>query len=149
MFKKLIAIFAFAYIATMHVSAQNQNIYYSANMQLVSQTNAAYTLQLTPTTTSRFSGVLLDLMGTKRGEGEYLLIQKKYLEDGSFKYFHPNGKIESEGEFVKGIKVGSWKRYDATGKRKQDRYYPAEAADLIRDSMQVIKSDEEKTSTGE
>ncbi|MES2690372.1 MAG: T9SS type A sorting domain-containing protein, partial [Bacteroidota bacterium] len=47
----------------------------------------------------------------------------KYLEDGHFMYYHPSGKIESEGEFVKGVKVGNWSRYDATGKRTHDSTY--------------------------
>ncbi len=38
---------------------------------------------------------------------------KNGKEDGTWKYYHrENGKIRSEGNFLNGKKVGDWKSYD-------------------------------------
>ncbi len=147
--KKFINIILGATMTTATACAQTHNVYYTSNMKLASETNSSYTLKLQPASNSRYSGVLLDALGQKRCEGEYMMVGKNFLEDGHFKYYHPNGNIESVGEFERGVKVGSWKRFEATGKRKQDRYYPAESASLIRESMHIENANEVKTSSGE
>lgn len=112
-------------------------------MQDTDASRAQFTLALTQISEYEFDGTLIDRMNQIKASGGFVKVGKKYLEDGHFVYYHPNGKIESEGEFVKGIKVGYWKRYDANGTPKQDRYYPAESADKIRALMQLEKVDEE------
>lgn len=135
-------------LAISAAKAQTQTVYYSSTMQMATSSNASYTLTLEPSDNNRMKGVLKDVFDQKRGEGEYVAVGKKFLEDGHFIFYHPNGLVESEGEFERGVKVGTWMRFDNTGKRKQDRYYPAESACLVRDSMQLEKTDEEKSSTG-
>jgi hypothetical protein len=135
--------------ASVSVSAQEKTVFYSAAMQPADPSVASYTLKLQPFENNRYKGVLSDALDKVRSTGEYTAVGKKYLEDGHFTFFYPDGKIESEGEYVRGVKVGSWKRYDQTGKRKQDRYYPVDSANLIRDSMQIEKTDDENTSVKE
>jgi antitoxin component YwqK of YwqJK toxin-antitoxin module len=144
--QNLVAIVIVTAFAVTSAKAQTQQVYYSSTMQVATRANASYTLMLEPTANNRMKGVLKDAMDQKRGEGEYVAIGKKFIEDGHFIYYHPNGKIESEGEFQRGVKVGTWMRFDNTGKRKQDRYYPAESADMIRKTMEIDKIDEENSS---
>lgn len=91
-----------------------------------------------------YKGIIYDYSNTIKAEGSYALVGKKYLEDGYFTYYFQNGKIESEGNFARGVKVGTWKRFDNNGKRKTDRYYPEESADKIRETMKLEKSEDEK-----
>lgn len=105
---------------------------------------SAYKLILTNREGTLYDGEILDYMNVLKASGAYVKIGKNYLEDGHFVYFYPSGLIESKGEFVKGIKVGIWERFDSTGKRKADRYYPVESADLVRETMQLEKVDDEK-----
>jgi antitoxin component YwqK of YwqJK toxin-antitoxin module len=119
-------------------------LYMDAKMEITTQSNAFYKLVLIKTGKEEFTGVMYDGMDKLKARGGYVQIGKKFLEDGHFTYYYPSSMIESEGEFVKGVKVGSWKRYDNSGKRKTDRYYPAEKADLVRETMQMEKDDEKK-----
>lgn len=115
-----------------------------ALMHESTENNSAFKLQLTKTAGTSYKGIIYDYSNTIKAEGSYVLVGKKYLEDGYFTYYYQSGKIESEGNFVRGVKVGNWKRYDVNGKRKTDRYYPEESADKIRETMQMEKSEDEK-----
>ncbi len=113
-------------------------------MQMSSEVGSSYKLVLTKTEENLYEGEILDYMDQLKASGSYMKIGKNYLEDGVFVYFFPSGIVESRGEFVKGIKVGTWERYDSTGKRKADRYYPVESADIVRETMQLEKEEDEK-----
>jgi antitoxin component YwqK of YwqJK toxin-antitoxin module len=133
-------------IFTLNTYAQMEprTIHLNSLMQISAEKEASYKLVLKPAPNNKFTGQIVDYMDNVKAEGEYIQIGKKYLEDGDFVFYHPNGKVESEGEYVRGVKVGTWKRYEPSGKPKADRYYPVESADAIRKSMQLEKSDEEK-----
>jgi antitoxin component YwqK of YwqJK toxin-antitoxin module len=146
--KNIILSILFAAGSWQAVNAQKQTVHLNSLMQVSASGAPSYRLELMPTTENHFSGVVYDIMENKKAEGEYLMVGKKYLEDGQFRYYHANGNIESEGEFVRGVKVGSWRRYDPNGKQKPDRYYPVEAADMIRSTMQMEKIEDEKTTDG-
>ena len=146
--KNKFIIFAFIAITFFAVktSAQDnkQTFHLNAMMQMSTELEAAFKLVLTKTGDNMYEGEITDYMGQLKASGSYMKIGKSYLEDGQFVYFYPSGKVESKGEFVKGIKVGTWERYDNSGKRKADRYYPAESADMVRESMQLEKEEEKK-----
>jgi antitoxin component YwqK of YwqJK toxin-antitoxin module len=40
---------------------------------------------------------------------------KNFHNDGAWKWYHQNGKIQIEGNFQEGKRVGIWKTYDAEG----------------------------------
>ena len=117
-------------------------IHLNSMMQVSAEHKASYKLVLDKNEEQTYDGSIYDYMDKKIAYGKYLKIGKSYHEDGHFVYYHPNGQLESEGEFVKGIKVGSWKRYDNQGNRKHDRYYPAESADLVRAAMRLEKDND-------
>jgi len=43
--------------------------------------------------------------------------------NGLAKWYHDNGKLESEGYYDNGTKTGAWKRYDKDGNTRPDRVY--------------------------
>jgi len=48
---------------------------------------------------------------------------KSGFKDGSFKEYHPNGKVKMTGQFKKDKRDGTWKLYDETGKQIMKRNY--------------------------
>lgn len=119
-------------------------IHMNSMMQVSAEHKASYKLVLEKNEEQTYNGSIYDYMDKKIACGKYMKIGKSFQQDGHFVYYHPNGQLESEGEFVQGVKVGSWKRYDNQGNRKHDRYYPAESADLVRESMNLEKDDDKK-----
>lgn len=114
---------------------QPRTIHLNAMMQTASQAQASYRLELTPLEADKYKGVVLDATENLKLEGQYVERNGRYIEDGHFKYYFPNGSIESEGEYQAGVKVGHWKRFDFRGNRKPDRYYPPSSASMRRQSM--------------
>jgi antitoxin component YwqK of YwqJK toxin-antitoxin module len=37
------------------------------------------------------------------------------LENGKFSYYHYNGRLKEEGEYIMGVKDGNWRRFDTEG----------------------------------
>lgn len=116
---------------------QPKTIHLNAMLQTASETGSTYRLQLTPVDDTKYQGIILDAMDNRKVEGIYIERNGRYIEDGHFKYFFPNGQIESEGEYQAGVKVGYWKRFDFLGNRKPDRYYPPSSASARRKSMNI------------
>ena len=80
--------------------------------------------------TGGYSAQVHNLDGTVRAMGRYA--DAKYLvPDGHFKFFHPNGKLESEGEFAMGRKDGIWTRKDEWGGALAEKVYDAKALNNI------------------
>lgn len=103
--------------------------------------NAPFKLELQKIAGASYSGIIFDYAGKIKAKGTYVKTGEKYLEDGHFTFFYQNGQIESEGEYDRAVKVGVWKRFDENGRRKGDKYYPAESADKIRESMMLEKNE--------
>jgi len=106
-------------------------------MRAAAQGQAVYRLQLTPVNETTYAGVVYDGMENLKMEGQYVERNGQYIEDGYFKYYFPNGSVESEGMYQAGVKVGNWKRFDFQGNRKQDRYYPNSSANLRRGTLNL------------
>jgi len=121
---------------------QPKTIQLNAMLQASAQGQAVYRLQLTPIDADNFKGVVYDGMENLKVEGQYVERNGQYIEDGYFKYYFPNGSVESEGMYQAGVKVGNWKRFDFQGNRKQDRYYPSTTANLRRNSRNLDISTE-------
>lgn len=63
-------------------------------------------------------------------EGEYTN-EKFDTPNGYFKYYYPNGNLESEGAFENGIKIGTWKRYTLDGDDRPPLFYSQERLELL------------------
>lgn len=129
-------------VNTITAQAETKKIQLDALMKVTSDPNANYNLVLTKVAGENYEGIIYDYANQIKAKGRYVQNGKKYLEDGHFTFYYMNGQIESEGEYDRGVKVGYWKRFDQNGKRKSDRYYPAESAALIRDAMMMEKDDD-------
>jgi antitoxin component YwqK of YwqJK toxin-antitoxin module len=142
---KLRILFSIGLMWTICADAQTSTemVYLDGLMKATSQEKSAFKLQLNKVSTDIYDGTIYDFTGEVKAVGRYIRVNKKVLEDGHFVYYYANGQIESEGEFDRGVKVGNWKRYDPSGKRKADRYYPVESADKIREAMELEKSNDE------
>lgn len=116
---------------------QPKTVHLNAMMQTAAETGSTYRLQLTPLDDTKYKGSVYDGMENLKVEGQYIERSGRYIEDGYFKYFFPNGSVESEGEYQAGVKVGYWKRFDFMGNRKPDRYYPPSSASMRRKSMNI------------
>jgi hypothetical protein len=116
---------------------QPKTVPLNAMMQIAAETGATYQLRLTPIDETKYKGVVYDGMENLKVEGQYVERNGRFIEDGYFKYYFPNGSVESEGEYQAGVKVGYWKRFDFMGNQKPDRYYPPSSASMRRKSMNI------------
>lgn len=68
--------------------------------------------------------------GTLKMEGSYL-VESPDIADGLFTYYYRNGQVESQGEYIKGRKVGTWRRWAWDGSPKPDRIYPEPQTETV------------------
>ncbi len=134
-------ILSLMFCAAAHAQETQKTIYMDQMLKMTANTNAPFKLELKKIAGDTFGGIVFDYLGSVKSQGTYIKVSKSYLEDGYFTYYYQNGQIESEGEFDRGVKVGTWKRFDSNGKRKTDKYYPAESADKIRETMMMEKEE--------
>lgn len=105
---------------------QAQKVYLDATLEPVNKGKAVYYLE--PGGSDGTGGYLADLYymdGTLKAKGRYADDQYR-VPDGHFVFFHPNGKIESEGNYVQGWKDGPWTRKDKWGRELAEKIYDAE-----------------------
>lgn len=133
----------FGSLIVSNAQPESKTIHLDALMKVTADVNSNYNLVLTKVAGENYEGIIYDYANQIKAKGRYVQVGKKFLEDGHFTFYYANGQIESEGEYDRGVKVGNWKRFDQHGKRKTDRYYPAESADLIREAMLLEKDDEQ------
>jgi antitoxin component YwqK of YwqJK toxin-antitoxin module len=94
--------------------------------------DAAYVRNLYAINDSLLKADVRTLTGIKKMDGTFIHRQTKIVEHGLFVFYFPNGTIESEGIYEYGFKSGAWKRFEANGSQKPDRYYKPESGDLLR-----------------
>lgn len=51
--------------------------------------------------------------------------------NGIFSYYHDNGRLESEGRIVNGVKSGVWTRFDRSGNPKSEKIYDGKTYDQL------------------
>ena len=133
----LLGMFTFGHGVMAQSQPQPKTIHLNSMMQTGSESGSTYRLQLTPIDDTKYKGIIVDGMENRKVEGLYIERNGRYIEDGHFKYFFPNGQVESEGDFQAGVKVGHWKRFDFMGNQKPNRYYPPSSASARRKSMNI------------
>jgi hypothetical protein len=61
------------------------------------------------------------------------------VEHGAFTFYHPNGKVESKGQYVMGHKSGVWLRFDQWGRPLAEKVYdPEPLANIIYTQAQTM-----------
>ena len=57
--------------------------------------------------------------------------EKLTQANGLFSYYHDNGRVESEGHIVNGVKTGAWTRFDRGGNPKSEKIYNGQTYDQM------------------
>lgn len=57
--------------------------------------------------------------------------EKLTVANGTFSYYHDNGRVESEGRIVSGVKTGVWTRFDRSGEAKSEKIYNGQTYDQM------------------
>lgn len=77
-----------------------------------------------------FIGKTYTMDGKLKAEGTYA-DEALNLPHGFFTFYHPNGRVESRGEYIKGNKAGIWERFDAWGQALAEKVYNPEPLENI------------------
>ena len=72
-----------------------------------------------------FVGKTFTLDGKLKAEGRYHDAGLN-VENGPFVFYHPNGKVESQGNYQMGKKSGVWLRFDQWGRPLAEKVYDPE-----------------------
>lgn len=100
-------------------------IYLSNVLEPTSKGKAAYYLQPEGMDGELFIGKIYAMDGKLKADGRFRDAALT-VEEGAFTFFHPNGKVESKGDYVMGNKSGVWLRYDAAGQALAEKVYNPE-----------------------
>jgi protein TonB len=104
-------------------AAQAQQVYLDAMMEPCSKSQAAFYLKSAGTDASGgFLAEMHTMDGVLKAKGRYA-DQEYRIPDGHFIFYYPNGKMESEGNYVKGRKDGVWQRHDKWGRALAEKVY--------------------------
>lgn len=133
-FASLTALFLFITSSTL-LCAQDVQFLDGGLNNVKKKKNATFVRTLEIQDDQTYEAEVKDLDGNLKFRGTYAFIEGRFVEHGSFTFFHTNGKVESSGMYENGIKVGTWERYTSSGQQKADRYYNPESAPLIRQVM--------------
>jgi hypothetical protein len=95
-----------------------------------------YYLELTAKGNDLFDGTIYTREKVRVvGKGEYAKFNDRFLENGLFTFYFPYGQVESEGEYQKGARIGTWRRFNPDGSEKTSRYYNPEGAAMLRKAL--------------
>lgn len=103
--------------------ATAQPTYLDAGLEPTSKGNAVY--YMVPGGSDGSGGYLAEIFtidGKLKAKGHYADAACK-VPDGHFVFFHPNGKLESEGDYEEGRKDGVWTRNDKWGRELAEKVY--------------------------
>lgn len=116
---------------------KTDKIYLSEVLEPTVKGKAAYYLQPEGKDGDLFIGKVYTLQGELKAEGRFQ-DEALMIEEGPFVFFHPNGKIESKGNYAMGYKTGIWERYDKWGQPLAEKVYDHEPLLNIVYSMAEI-----------
>ena len=104
-------------------TAQAQRSFRDAGLEPCSKGQAAFYLEPGGNNgTGGYVAKIYTLDGVLKADGEYADADCR-IPNGHFVFYHPNGKAESEGEYVNGRKDGVWERRDQWGRELAEKVY--------------------------
>ncbi|MFT3885026.1 MAG: hypothetical protein QM724_06220 [Flavobacteriales bacterium] len=109
---------------------QAQRTWLDQALQPTSKAKAAYYKEPAGEADGRYKARILDLGGKLKAEGEYF-DQQLRVENGHFTFYHPDGKVESTGDYAMGNKSGVWQRFDKWGQALAEKVYDAKPLENI------------------
>jgi hypothetical protein len=111
-----------------------QRTYLSATLEPCSKGAAAFYKEPDGQVGEAFKARIFAVGGKLKAEGTYLDAQLK-VPHGRFTFYHPNGKIESTGDYSMGLKAGLWQRFDTWGMALAEKVYDPKAVQDIVHAM--------------
>src|SRR5688500_8389622 len=121
--QRYILMLAFIAITALQLRAQDEGrTYLDGGLASTTKKNAKFFLIGEGKRDDLFIGRLYSIDGKLRSEGTYR-DEALRVEHGAFIFYHPNGQIESRGEYILGNKSGVWERFDSTGKALAENIY--------------------------
>ncbi|MCB0809482.1 MAG: energy transducer TonB [Flavobacteriales bacterium] len=113
-------------------------IYLNAVLEETSKGKASYYRELTGREDGHFMARTYAMDGSLKCEGSYA-DKALRIEDGVFTFYHPNGKVESTGRYMMGLKTGIWLRYDKWGRDLAEKVYdPEPLKDILYTRAEVM-----------
>lgn len=100
-------------------------VYLSNVLEPTSKGKAAFYMQPEGKDGELFIGRIYTMDGKLKAEGRFRDAALT-VEEGPFVFYHPNGKVESKGEYVMGNKSGVWLRFDPWGNALAEKVYNPE-----------------------
>ncbi|MCB0772199.1 MAG: energy transducer TonB [Flavobacteriales bacterium] len=106
-----------------HGEAQAQRTYLNAVLEPCPKAGAEYYIESDdPDGKAGFPARIYTVDGVLKAQGRYADAECR-IPDGHFVFYHPNGKVESEGQYVRGRKDGVWTRHDKWGRELAEKVY--------------------------
>ena len=85
-----------------------------------------------------YVGKTFTIEGKLKAEGHYKDAALT-LEHGHFVFYHANGKVESQGDYIDGNKSGVWERFDVWGQPLAEKVYDPDAlANIVYTRAQTM-----------
>lgn len=119
---------------TVLTTASAQRIWLDQVLQPTSKGKAAFYKEPSGEANAHYKAKIYTLDGVLKAEGEYFDPELR-IEDGHFTFYHPDGKVESTGDYAMGNKTGVWQRYDKWGQELAEKVYDAKPLENIVYSM--------------
>ena len=119
---KILLLFFFANISAVYAGGDEKVIYLDTQLEIVKKKGATFYANKVFAGDLGFAVKAYFMTGELKYSG-YYKSEDLRIQNGKFIYYHQNGKIESQGEYINGAKSGLWERFDETGKPKQERFY--------------------------
>ena len=101
---------------------RSQRIYLNKVMEVTTKGKAEYYKIPAGQEGSTYIGRIYTMDDVLKAEGHFIDAALR-VPHGSFTYYHPDGKIESQGEYVMGNKSGVWQRFDEWGQQLAEKVY--------------------------
>lgn len=120
-------------------SAQlSEKQYLNEVLEATSKKNAAYYRIAVGVKDGQFLAKTFSMDGGLKTEGSYA-DPEMLVEHGRFIFYHRNGKVESRGEYVMGLKTGVWERFDQWGRPLAEKVYdPEPLANIVYTRAQTM-----------
>ena len=109
---------------------KSHRTYLNSVLEPTSRGKAAYYKEPAGRDGDAYLGKIFTMDDVLKAEGHYADAELK-IAQGHFLYFHPSGKVESEGDYDKGNKTGVWQRYNEWGEQLAEKVYNPEALENI------------------
>ena len=124
-------IFFAASLASLSASAiQAQRSYLDEALEPSSRSKAAYYVEDKGTDAAGHLARIFTMDGVLKAEGHYADAEL-HIPDGTFTFYFPDGRVESSGDYEKGLKKGVWLRYDKWGRELAEKVYETKTSENI------------------